>query len=279
MKNTFILILTLFTVTISIGQNKNQILEEPNKQSNLNEKSLSKDTVNYQKIISDINSVYFQDLFVKKYKNDGKFDQIPVGSEDISNILKNYNIILESIIVDKSQKEEDVKLAIRAKTFNETYKKFYDIKESYKDFFKNKYAKETANQYVLELNSLKIEGFEGLVNDKQKIIEEINSFQDKSCKLKNELNKLMIVAKDDNNALKEKYNKLEKEYKVPYLKTVIRNMSNKLESYTDSSLDCESINIEKKTDDSESPALSSNNEEEVEHSTETNNSLDKIDSK
>ena len=115
---------------------------------------------------------------------------------------------------------------------------FFELNDKIKDFFKNKYYKEQADQYLKNLDQLDVSEFETLNNDRVSLKDKILLYEKKSCELKSILDKLKQKAKDNNSALSSIYNNLKKEYPIPYLQEVISKMSKNLDSYNSESLNC-----------------------------------------
>lgn len=191
----------------------------------------------YKYIIKNINDALLYTLFSNKYLKDPDFHKASLAKEDLTKSMNNYNVILHCIVIDKDQSENDRLIAQKAFKFNVVHTKFFKLNQEYKEFFDNKYMLSTAEDYIQKLENLDLQDFSGLSNDRDKLIKNILKYKEESCQLKKELDKLKIFAKDDNDALRSKYQGIEKKYQFPYLKTVVRNMSNNLSSYTADSLE------------------------------------------
>ena len=193
----------------------------------------------FQKLIKENNEVFFTKLFEENYKKDDTFfKKTGLANENDVNAYKKYNLILDNILADTSKSNEDIELAKRAKKFNSNYIIFFELNDKIKDFFKNKYYKEQADQYLKNLDQLDVSEFETLNNDRVSLKDKILLYEKKSCELKSILDKLKQKAKDNNSALSSIYNNLKKEYPIPYLQEVISKMSKNLDSYNSESLNC-----------------------------------------
>lgn len=223
MNKLIISILSLFLFSISFGQKTENLIEYKKE--------------DYQRIISDINIHYFNNHFQSKYKNDSLFYKEELSMDTNLKVLDNFNVILESILADPAQTKEDRLLAKKALDYNKVYAKYHQLMTSQKDFYNQKFETNNANEFIAALNSLEIDEFDGLQSTRKKELEKINTFKTESCKLKSILDPLKDKAKTDNDVLKSIYLKIEKKYQFPYLKTVVRNMSNNLSSYTADSLE------------------------------------------
>ena len=175
-----------------------------------------------------------------------------MANENDINAYEKYNLILDNILEDVTKSKEDIELAQKAKKFNSNYIIFFELNEKIKDFFKNKYDKEKANEFLKDLGQLDISEFETLNNDKVSLQDKILLYEKKSCELKLNLDKLKEKAKDNNSALSSIYNSLKKEYTFPYLQDIITKMSKNLDSYNSESLNC--IQNETKQEAKESSA-------------------------
>mgnify|MGYP003588177670 FL=1 len=204
-----------------------------------NENKKADKTEAFQKLIKENNEVFFTKLFEENYKKDDTFfKKTGLANENDVNAYKKYNLILDNILADTSKSNEDIELAKRAKKFNSNYIIFFELNDKIKDFFKNKYYKEQADQYLKNLDQLDVSEFETLNNDRVSLKDKILLYEKKSCELKSILDKLKQKAKDNNSALSSIYNNLKKEYPIPYLQEVISKMSKNLDSYNSESLNC-----------------------------------------
>ena len=218
-----------------------------------NENKKADKTEAFQKLIKENNEVFFTKLFEENYKKDDTFfKKTGLANENDVNAYKKYNLILDNILEDVTKSKEDIELAQKAKKFNSNYIIFFELNEKIKDFFKNKYDKEKANEFLKDLGQLDISEFETLNNDKVSLQDKILLYEKKSCELKLNLDKLKEKAKDNNSALSSIYNSLKKEYTFPYLQDIITKMSKNLDSYNSESLNC--IQNETKQEAKESSA-------------------------
>ena len=232
---------------LKIMNEKNEFLEKKVKEltDNVdkltvkNENKKADKTEAFQKLIKENNEVFFTKLFEENYKKDDTFfKKTGLANENDVNAYKKYNLILDNILADTSKSNEDIELAKRAKKFNSNYIIFFELNDKIKDFFKNKYYKEQADQYLKNLDQLDVSEFETLNNDRVSLKDKILLYEKKSCELKSILDKLKQKAKDNNSALSSIYNNLKKEYPIPYLQEVISKMSKNLDSYNSESLNC-----------------------------------------
>ena len=204
-----------------------------------NENKKADKTEAFQKLIKENNEVFFTKLFEENYKKDDTFfKKTGLANENDVNAYEKYNLILDNILEDVTKSKEDIELAQKAKKFNSNYIIFFELNEKIKDFFKNKYDKEKANEFLKDLDQLDISEFETLNSDKVSLKDKILLYEKKSCELKLNLDKLKEKAKDNNSALSSIYNSLKKEYTFPYLQDLITKMSKNLDSYNSESLNC-----------------------------------------
>lgn len=232
---------------LKIVNEKNEKLEKKikeltdsiNKLTVKNENKKENKTESLQKLIKKNNEIFFTKLFEENYKNNLIFfKNTGLANENDINAYEKYNLILDNILEDVTKSKEDIELAQKAKKFNSNYIIFFELNEKIKDFFKNKYDKEQADQYLKNLDQLDVSEFETLNNDRVSLKDKILLYEKKSCELKSILDKLKQKAKDNNSALSSIYNNLKKEYPIPYLQEVISKMSKNLDSYNSESLNC-----------------------------------------
>ena len=232
---------------LKIVNEKNEKLEKKikeltdsiNKLTVKNENKKENKTESLQKLIKKNNEIFFTKLFEENYKkNINFFKNTGLANENDINAYEKYNLILDNILEDVTKSKEDIELAQKAKKFNSNYIIFFELNEKIKDFFKNKYDKEKANEFLKDLDQLDISEFETLNSDKVSLKDKILLYEKKSCELKLNLDKLKEKAKDNNSALSSIYNSLKKEYTFSYLQDIITKMSKNLDSYNSESLNC-----------------------------------------
>ena len=232
---------------LKIVNEKNEKLEKKikeltdsiNKLTVKNENKKENKTESLQKLIKKNNEIFFTKLFEENYKNNLIFfKNTGLANENDINAYEKYNLILDNILEDVTKSKEDIELAQKAKKFNSNYIIFFELNEKIKDFFKNKYDKEKANEFLKDLDQLDISEFETLNSDKVSLKDKILLYEKKSCELKLNLDKLKEKAKDNNSALSSIYNSLKKEYTFSYLQDIITKMSKNLDSYNSESLNC-----------------------------------------
>lgn len=214
-------------------QSKNTELESIRKASN-SKKSLFPEST-YQKILSENNKVYFLSLFDKKYSSDtGYFNKTDLSDVDDLFQFDNYNVIIENIVHDTSVNKNKITLAMRAKQFNDNYKRLFFINKEYSEFTNSKYDSLKADSIKTKLKSLNLANQEKLNTRRENINKGIENYLRESCEVKSNLNR--YKDKRDQGAIASNYQELKKKYKYPYLQKVITAMSKDVKSYSEDSL-------------------------------------------
>lgn len=237
-------------------ENKLKKCSEKTDISNKNSTNFENEIKSLKDVIRDNNIVFFDELFENKYKkNPDYFNNTKLNTENDVYKFKNSNVFLKNIIEDNSKSKEDIELAKNAIKFNETYIKFYELREFYKDFFDKKYDSEVADKYVEELSKINVDDYKKLNENKQQIINDIKNFENSTCLLKNRIEALLNnknVPRDE--VLKNKILNFKNDYKkeFKYLQKIILDTGKNTNSYNSESLNC--IQNETKQEAKESSA-------------------------
>lgn len=195
-----------------------------------------------KEIIKDNNVVFFDELFENKYKkNNDYFNNTGLSNENDIYKFKNSVVFLKNIIEDNSKSIEDIELAKRAIKFNELYINFFELRDSYKDFFDKKYDGKVAGKYLEELSKINIDDFKKLNENKKQIIDDIKNYENSTCLLKNRIESLLNnknVSKDE--VFKNKILHFKKDYnkEFKYLQRIILETSKNPNDYNSESLNC-----------------------------------------
>ena len=136
---------------------------------------------------------------------------------------------------------EDIELAKNAIKFNETYIKFYELREFYKDFFDKKYDSKAAEKYTEELSKINVDDYKNLNENKLQILNDIKNYENSTCLLKNRIEALLNnknVPRDE--VLKNKILNFKNDYKkeFKYLQNIILETSKYPNNYNSESLNC-----------------------------------------
>ena len=138
--------------------------------SNKNSSNFENEINNLKDVIRDNNIVFFDELFENKYKkNPDYFNNTELNTENDVYKFKNSIVFLKNIIEDTSKSKEDIELAKKAIVFSELYIKFYELRESHKDFFYKKYDSKIADKYVEELSKINVDDFNKLLIESEKV--------------------------------------------------------------------------------------------------------------
>ena len=224
--------------------------------SNKNSSNFENEINNLKDVIRDNNIVFFDELFENKYKkNPDYFNNTELNTENDVYKFKNSIVFLKNIIEDTSKSKEDIELAKKAIVFSELYIKFYELRESHKDFFYKKYDSKIADKYVEELSKINVDDFNKLKDNKKQIIDDIKNYENSSCHLKNRIETLLNnknVSRDE--VLKNKILNFKNDYKkdFKYLQKIILDTGKNPNSYNSESLKC--IQNETKQEAKESSA-------------------------
>ena len=224
--------------------------------SNKNSSNFENEIKNLKDVIRDNNIVFFDELFENKYKkNPDYFNNTELNTENDVYKFKNSIVFLKNIIEDTSKSKEDIELAKKAIVFSELYIKFYELRESHKDFFYKKYDSKIADKYVEELSKINVDDFNKLKDNKKQIINDIKNYENSSCHLKNRIEALLNnknVPRDE--VLKNKILNFKNDYKkdFKYLQKIILDTGKNPNSYNSESLKC--IQNETKQEAKESSA-------------------------
>ena len=195
-----------------------------------------------KEIIKDNNKVFFDELFENKYKkNPDYFNNTKLNTENDVYKFKNSNVFLKNIIEDNSKSKEDIELAKNAIKFNETYIKFYELREFYKDFFDKKYDSKAAEKYTEELSKINVDDYKNLNENKLQILNDIKNYENSTCLLKNRIEALLNnknVPRDE--VLKNKILNFKIDYNkdFKYLQKIILDTGKNTNSYNSESLNC-----------------------------------------
>lgn len=210
--------------------------------SNKNSSNFENEIKNLKDIIRDNNIVFFDELFENKYKkNPDYFNNTELNTENDVYKFKNSIVFLKNIIEDTSKSKDDIELAKKAIIFSELYIKFYELRESHKDFFYKKYDSKIADKYVEELSKINVDDYKKLNENKQQIINDIKNFENSTCLLKNRIEALLNnknVPRDE--VLKNKILNFKNDYKkdFKYLQKIILDTGKNPNSYNSESLNC-----------------------------------------
>ena len=210
--------------------------------SNKNSSNFENEIKNLKDVIRDNNIVFFDELFENKYKkNPDYFNNTELNTENDVYKFKNSIVFLKNIIEDTSKSKEDIELAKKAIVFSELYIKFYELRESHKDFFYKKYDSKIADKYVEELSKINVDDFNKLKDNKKQIIDDIKNYENSSCHLKNRIETLLNnknVSRDE--VLKNKILNFKNDYKkeFKYLQNIILETSKYPNNYNSESLNC-----------------------------------------
>ena len=210
--------------------------------SNKNSSNFENEINNLKDVIRDNNIVFFDELFENKYKkNPDYFNNTELNTENDVYKFKNSIVFLKNIIEDTSKSKEDIELAKKAIVFSELYIKFYELRESHKDFFYKKYDSKIADKYVEELSKINVDDFNKLKDNKKQIINDIKNYENSSCHLKNRIETLLNnknVSRDE--VLKNKILNFKNDYKkeFKYLQNIILETSKYPNNYNSESLNC-----------------------------------------
>ena len=224
--------------------------------SNKNSSNFENEIKNLKDIIRDNNIVFFDELFENKYKkNPDYFNNTELNTENDVYKFKNSIVFLKNIIEDTSKSKDDIELAKKAIIFSELYIKFYELRESHKDFFYKKYDSKIADKYVEELSKINVDDYKKLNENKLQILNDIKNYENSTCLLKNRIEALLNnknVPRDE--VLKNKILNFKIDYKkdFKYLQKIILDTGKNTNSYNSESLNC--IQNETKQEAKESSA-------------------------
>lgn len=205
--------------------NKNSI------DSNLeNEKSILID------IISETNEAFLYDAFENKYvKNSNYFKETDL-SEYSELKFKNSNILLNSILNGKNTSNSDKKLCEKALLFNNNFIKLEIISKEVDSIINSRIDTLKVNQTIFKLDATSFETNSKIQLQKEEFNGLLKNYAKYTCELRKDLNKILINPKQDNQLVKNEYEKLKKSpiYKnYPYLIKVIDKVKNTLDTYVE----------------------------------------------
>lgn len=228
-----------------IGEKETQIkkLEEEIKSSKKaakeNGEKVTSESKNETKKLKDIieanNTIFLMDLFQNKYVDNKKyFTETDLSLEDNKVKFINSNALIKSI--EQNASGETLKICKKALEFNENYLELFEIRK----LLNEKYDAKKTEEGLAAIKKLpELDNNSKLSITKTKIKDLLSLFEERSCELKKSLDTYKKNP-DQNATFKQNYTKLEKSelYKdFPYLISVLKEIKNNVNNYTEEDLD------------------------------------------
>lgn len=210
-------------------------IEEKLKSLEKNNKSndLQKENAELLDIISKNNEVFLIDAFKNKYVLNKDFF---INTDLDSNALtktKNSNVLLQSILRDTKCTTEDKQIAQKALDFNTNYLAFIELDKEYNSIINNKLNEKESSVFLEKINKLSFEAGSKLDTRKQNYTALIKNYNQFTCELKHDIEKISKNPNRENPLVKKAYDDLKKkEFKnYPYLLKIIDKAKNNFATF------------------------------------------------